>query len=73
MNPFNTQVVDSVKKSTEMLLSARTHYGESVLLYGPRGAGKSGIAAHIATLFKFTFVKVREMILKFNMNPSGIL
>ena len=31
---------------------------ESVLLYGPRGVGKSGIAAHIATAYKFTSVQV---------------
>ena len=31
---------------------------ETVLLYGARGVGKSGIAAHIANKVKFSYIKV---------------
>ena len=52
------QVVDKVLKLTEMLQEADTHSIESVLLYGPRGSGKSGLVGHIASLLKFALVKV---------------
>ena len=51
-------MVDKVLKLTEMLQEADTHNIESILLYGPRGAGKSGLVGHISSLLKFTLVKV---------------
>ena len=41
----------SVKSSTQGIM-------ETVLLYGPRGTGKSGLAANLAISNDFTFVKV---------------
>ncbi len=43
----------------DLLHVSDTQSVESVLLYGPRGAGKSGLAAHLAGLVKFSMVKVR--------------
>jgi vesicle-fusing ATPase len=41
-----------------MVKHSSSNYIQTLLLYGPRGSGKTTIAAHLATLGKFSFVKI---------------
>ena len=51
-------LVSEVKRHALLLQELRQDTLDSVLLYGPRGVGKSGIAAHLTTQLHFSFVKV---------------
>lgn len=57
--PFSGIVTEIVDLASIMQSSQEGHI-ETVLLHGPKGTGKSGLAAHITSLLNFTFVKVSD-------------
>ena len=52
------QVVDKVLTLAGLMYETNAQTVESVLLYGPRGVGKSGLVGHVASLLRFALVKV---------------
>ena len=41
-----------------MLFTSSVARVQSLLLYGPRGSGKTAMAVHLALMGKFSFVKI---------------
>ena len=54
----HSSVLQDVGRLAEALRAASQARQDSVLLYGPRGSGKSTMAAHLATSLHLDFVKV---------------
>lgn len=51
-------VIDSALDMIHVLLTSSVTRVQSLLLYGPRGSGKTTLAAHLAMMGKFSFVKI---------------
>ncbi len=54
----HASIIDESLDLIHMLKRSSTTRLQSLLLYGPRGSGKTAIAAHLAMIGKFSFVKV---------------
>ena len=51
-------VIDSALDTIHVLLTSSVTRLQSLLLYGPRGSGKTAMAVRLATMGKFSFVKI---------------
>ncbi len=52
------QVIESVLDMMHVFITSPVTPMQSLLLYGPRGSGKTTLAVHLATMRKFSFVKI---------------
>lgn len=51
-------VIDSALDMMHVFMTSASSMFQSLLLYGPRGSGKTTLAVHLATMGKFSFVKI---------------
>ena len=51
-------VLDSALDMIHLLLTSSITRSQSLLLYGPRGSGKTALAAHLAMMGKFSFIRI---------------
>jgi len=51
-------VIESALDMMHIFFTSAATSVQSLLLYGPRGSGKSTLAVHLATMGKFSFVKI---------------
>ena len=51
-------VLDSALDMIHLLLTSSITRTQSLLLYGPRGSGKTTMAAHLAMMGKFSFIRI---------------
>ena len=51
-------VIDESIELIHTLKQSATARMQTLLLYGPRGSGKTALAAHLATMGKFSFIKI---------------
>lgn len=51
-------VIDSSLDMIHVLLGGSVTRTQSLLLYGPRGTGKTTLAAHLAVMGRFSYVKI---------------
>ena len=54
----HASVIDAVLDTIHVLVTSSATRLRTVLLHGPRGSGKTTLAAHLAMMGKFSFVKI---------------
>ena len=63
-------VIDSALDMIHILLSSSMTRSQSLLLYGPRGSGKTALAAHLAMMGRFSYVKILTAASLVGMNDA---